>query len=79
MQHSKSYQDGSASLFGAKITGGGSGGSVCVIGRNCIQSTEEIQKVKIDWALSIFNFTGKLIVHTSLWRRLAKDQEMEFA
>ncbi|XP_042441360.1 L-arabinokinase-like [Zingiber officinale] len=46
MQHSKSYQDGSASLFGAKITGGGSGGSVCVIGRNCIQSTEEIQKIQ---------------------------------
>ncbi|XP_074562536.1 L-arabinokinase-like, partial [Curcuma longa] len=46
MQHSKSYQDGSASLFGAKITGGGSGGSVCVIGRNCIQSSEEILEIQ---------------------------------
>lgn len=79
MQHSKSYQDGSASLFGAKITGGGSGGSVCVIGRNCVQSSEEILEVKNDWALSISYFIGNLIAHTSLWRRLATDQEMEFA
>ncbi|OAY68042.1 L-arabinokinase [Ananas comosus] len=42
MQHRKSLRDGSPSLFGAKITGGGSGGSVCVIGRNCIRSSEEI-------------------------------------
>lgn len=45
MQHRKSLRDGSPSLFGAKITGGGSGGSVCVIGRNCIQSSEEILEV----------------------------------
>lgn len=45
MQHRKSSHDGSTSLFGAKITGGGSGGSVCVIGRNCIQSSEEILEV----------------------------------
>lgn len=42
MQHRKTPQYGSPSLFGAKITGGGSGGSVCVIGKNCLKSTEEI-------------------------------------
>ncbi|THU57600.1 hypothetical protein C4D60_Mb03t05220 [Musa balbisiana] len=46
MQHRKSSHDGSTSLFGAKITGGGSGGSVCVIGRNCIQSSEEILEIQ---------------------------------
>ncbi|CAL9110946.1 unnamed protein product [Musa textilis] len=46
MQHHKSSHDGSTSLFGAKITGGGSGGSVCVIGRNCIQSSEEILEIQ---------------------------------
>lgn len=45
MQHRKSSHDGTSSLFGAKITGGGSGGSVCVIGRNCIRSNEEILEV----------------------------------
>nr|CAD1825412.1 unnamed protein product [Ananas comosus var. bracteatus] len=46
MQHRKSLRDGSPSLFGAKITGGGSGGSVCVIGRNCIRSSEEILEIQ---------------------------------
>lgn len=44
MQHSKaSKSDGT--LFGAKITGGGSGGSVWVIGRNSLQSSEHIIEV----------------------------------
>ncbi|KAJ4754723.1 Galactokinase [Rhynchospora pubera] len=46
MQHRKSSHDGTSSLFGAKITGGGSGGSVCVIGRNCIRSNEEILEIQ---------------------------------
>ncbi|XP_078169582.1 L-arabinokinase-like isoform X2 [Carex rostrata] len=45
-QHRKSSHDGTSSLFGAKITGGGSGGSVCVIGRNCIRSSEEILEIQ---------------------------------
>lgn len=45
MQHSRSSHSDNSSLFGAKITGGGSGGSVCVIGRNCVRSCEEILEV----------------------------------
>lgn len=33
-------------LFGAKITGGGSGGTVCVMGWNCRQTANEILKIK---------------------------------
>uniref|UniRef100_A0A0E0JVE1 GHMP kinase N-terminal domain-containing protein n=1 Tax=Oryza punctata TaxID=4537 RepID=A0A0E0JVE1_ORYPU len=46
VQHRKSSQDGGPSLFGAKITGGGSGGSVCVIGKNCLKSSEEIFEIQ---------------------------------
>ncbi|URE44572.1 Galactokinase galactose-binding signature [Musa troglodytarum] len=46
VQHRKTSHDGSTSLFGAKITGGGSGGSVCVVGRNCIRSNEEILEIQ---------------------------------
>ncbi|KAM0821317.1 hypothetical protein ACQ4PT_072325 [Festuca glaucescens] len=46
MQHRKTREDGSPSLFGAKITGGGSGGSVCVIGKNCLESAEEIAEIQ---------------------------------
>ncbi|KAJ3696276.1 hypothetical protein LUZ60_001653 [Juncus effusus] len=47
MQHRKSsHDDDNSSLFGAKITGGGSGGSVCVIGRNCIRSSQEILEIQ---------------------------------
>ncbi|MQL74864.1 hypothetical protein Taro_007244, partial [Colocasia esculenta] len=45
MQHRRS-PNGKTSLFGAKITGGGSGGSVCVIGRNCVRSSEEILEIQ---------------------------------
>lgn len=45
MQHRKMPENGSPNLYGAKITGGGSGGSVCVIGKNCLQSAEEIAEV----------------------------------
>ncbi|KAJ6819094.1 L-arabinokinase isoform X1 [Iris pallida] len=46
MQHCRAHHNGKSSLFGAKITGGGSGGTVCVIGRNCIQSSEEILEIQ---------------------------------
>ncbi|KAL4205295.1 hypothetical protein AMTRI_Chr01g113890 [Amborella trichopoda] len=45
MQHRKNGRE-HGTLFGAKITGGGSGGSVCVIGRNCIRSSEEILEIQ---------------------------------
>jgi L-arabinokinase len=48
MQHRRTPENGSPSLFGSKITGGGSGGSVCVIGKNCLESAEEIAEVSAD-------------------------------
>ncbi|XP_057821160.2 L-arabinokinase isoform X2 [Cryptomeria japonica] len=48
MQHGKKNgsDDRKSTLFGAKITGGGSGGTVCVLGRNCIQSSEDIIEIQ---------------------------------
>ncbi|KAL5208229.1 hypothetical protein ABZP36_032664 [Zizania latifolia] len=46
VQHRKNSQNEGPSLFGAKITGGGSGGSVCVIGKNCLKSSEEIFEIQ---------------------------------
>nr|CAD1823184.1 unnamed protein product [Ananas comosus var. bracteatus] len=46
IQHKNSAQGGKGTLFGAKITGGGSGGSVCVIGRNCVKSSEQILQIQ---------------------------------
>lgn len=46
MQHNKSKTD-DGTLYGAKITGGGSGGTVCVIGRNSLRSSQQIIDVCI--------------------------------
>ncbi|KAG2614045.1 hypothetical protein PVAP13_4KG375902 [Panicum virgatum] len=46
MQHRTISKGGSPSLFGAKITGGGSGGTICVIGKNCSRSSEEIVEIQ---------------------------------
>ncbi|XP_010263341.1 PREDICTED: L-arabinokinase-like [Nelumbo nucifera] len=46
MQHSKLSKSKTGTLFGAKITGGGSGGTVCVIGRNCLRSSEQILEIQ---------------------------------
>ncbi|XP_031475091.1 L-arabinokinase-like isoform X1 [Nymphaea colorata] len=46
IQHRKRATGENGTLFGAKITGGGSGGSVCVIGRNCVRSNEEILEIQ---------------------------------
>jgi L-arabinokinase len=45
-QHSKMSESADGTLFGAKITGGGSGGTVCVIGRNCLRSSEHILQIQ---------------------------------
>lgn len=45
MQYHRSCH-GNQNLFGAKITGGGSGGTVCIIGRNCSQSNEDILEIQ---------------------------------
>ncbi|XP_034683624.1 L-arabinokinase-like [Vitis riparia] len=46
MQHNKlsKFEDGT--LYGSKITGGGSGGTVCVIGRNCLRSSQQILEIQ---------------------------------
>lgn len=45
-QHSKLSKSKDGTLYGAKITGGGSGGTVCVIGRNSIRSSEQILEIQ---------------------------------
>ncbi|XP_010548967.1 PREDICTED: L-arabinokinase-like [Tarenaya hassleriana] len=45
MQHSKSKSE-DGTLYGAKITGGGSGGTVCVIGRNSLRSSQQIFEIQ---------------------------------
>lgn len=47
LQHSAESKSEGGILYGAKITGGGSGGTVCVIGRNCLKSSEHIFEVFI--------------------------------
>ncbi|KAH6836370.1 arabinose kinase [Perilla frutescens var. hirtella] len=46
MQHSKRGRSGEGTLYGAKITGGGSGGTVCIVGRNCLRSNEQILQIQ---------------------------------
>lgn len=46
MQHSKVSKSEDGALFGAKITGGGSGGTICVIGRNSLRSSEQILEIQ---------------------------------
>ncbi|KAK9946733.1 hypothetical protein M0R45_012180 [Rubus argutus] len=46
MQHSKASKVNDGALYGAKITGGGSGGTVCVVGRNCLQSSQQILEIQ---------------------------------
>ncbi|XP_026381644.1 L-arabinokinase-like [Papaver somniferum] len=46
MQHCKVSKSENGTLFGAKITGGGSGGSVCILGRNCLTSSEQILEIQ---------------------------------
>ncbi|KAK6927776.1 Galactokinase, N-terminal domain [Dillenia turbinata] len=46
MQHSKVSKAEDGTLYGAKITGGGSGGTVCVVGRNCLRSNQQILEVQ---------------------------------
>lgn len=45
MQHVKQSKSDDGTLYGAKITGGGSGGSVCVVGRNSLRSSQQILEV----------------------------------
>uniref|UniRef100_A0A5B7AAJ5 Putative L-arabinokinase-like n=1 Tax=Davidia involucrata TaxID=16924 RepID=A0A5B7AAJ5_DAVIN len=46
MQHNKLSRSEDGTLYGAKITGGGSGGTVCIIGRNCLRSSQQILEIQ---------------------------------
>ncbi|XP_058211903.1 L-arabinokinase [Rhododendron vialii] len=46
MQQKKNSNTEDGTLYGAKITGGGSGGTVCVIGRNCLRSSQQILEIQ---------------------------------
>ncbi|KAJ8766051.1 hypothetical protein K2173_020567 [Erythroxylum novogranatense] len=46
MQHGKLSKSEDGTLYGAKITGGGSGGTVCVVGRNCLRSSQQILEIQ---------------------------------
>ncbi|KAL2544492.1 L-arabinokinase [Forsythia ovata] len=46
MQHSKTSRSAQGTLYGSKITGGGSGGTVCVIGKNCLRSSQQILEIQ---------------------------------
>lgn len=56
----KAQPDG-ATLFGAKITGGGCGGTVCVLGRAGVRSSKQILKV-ISFSHGKLHFTCKFAV-----------------
>ncbi|XP_021891445.1 L-arabinokinase-like [Carica papaya] len=62
MQHSKISKSENGTLYGAKITGGGSGGTVCVFGKNSLRSSEQIlqiqQKYKDDTGFMPYVFDG---------------------
>ncbi|KAL6330600.1 hypothetical protein AAG906_003207 [Vitis piasezkii] len=70
MQHSKSYRSGNGSLYGAKITGGGSGGTVCVIGSNCLRSSQQILEIYLQGGQlgKLGNVTDSIIMRIQLWR-----------
>ncbi|GAB4854102.1 D-arabinose 1-dehydrogenase (NAD(P)(+)) [Ancistrocladus abbreviatus] len=46
MQHSKSSKPEDKAVYGAKITGGGSGGTVCVISRNSLRANQQILEIQ---------------------------------
>lgn len=62
MQHNKvsKFEDGT--LYGAKITGGGSGGTVCVIGRNCLRSSQQILEV-----ILFKHWNSRIVPRILLW------------
>ncbi|GFZ01077.1 arabinose kinase [Actinidia rufa] len=45
-QHKKKYNTEDTTLYGAKITGGGSGGTICAIGRNSLRSSQQILEIQ---------------------------------
>jgi L-arabinokinase len=50
-QTKKLAQRDGATVFGAKITGGGCGGTVCVLGRAGVRTSDQILKVCNNYSL----------------------------
>ncbi|KAK9983934.1 hypothetical protein SO802_033459 [Lithocarpus litseifolius] len=46
IQHGKLSKSNEGTIYGAEITGGGSGGTVCVVGRNSVRSSEQILEIQ---------------------------------
>nr|POE99831.1 l-arabinokinase [Quercus suber] len=46
IQHGKLSKFKERTIYGAKITGGGSSGTVCVVGRNSLRSSEQILEIQ---------------------------------
>ncbi|KAL4603331.1 hypothetical protein ACB092_10G116300 [Castanea dentata] len=46
IQHGKLSKSKEGTIYGAKITGGGSGGTVCVVGRSSLRSSEQILEIQ---------------------------------
>lgn len=63
LQHSEASISEGGTLCGAKITGGGSGGTVCVIGRNCLKSNQQIFEVTLLYFIHNFPFDQRLIIY----------------
>lgn len=80
MQHGKSSVSGDGTLYGAKITGGGSGGTICVMGRNCLRSSEQILQVinkdTVSYQKYISSCSGFICLF-SWFCRFSKDTEMQ--
>uniref|UniRef100_A0A7N2REN3 GHMP kinase C-terminal domain-containing protein n=1 Tax=Quercus lobata TaxID=97700 RepID=A0A7N2REN3_QUELO len=46
IQHGKLSKSKEGTIYGVKITGGGSGGPVCVVGRNSLRRSEQILEIQ---------------------------------
>ena len=66
MQHSKVSKSEDGTLYGAKITGGGSGGTVCVMGRNSLSSSHQIIEVSFFLPFALPLFPPHMVVYLIL-------------
>lgn len=75
----KSERD-SRTLFGAKITGGGCGGTVCILGRAGIESNNQISEVRDKYScFQIFHFTAPLQVYSFMISEFFRHQSHPLA
>ena len=63
IQHSEASKSEGFTLCGAKITGGGSGGTVCVIARNCLKSSQQIFEVILFYCQIRFYYSPRIFLY----------------